>query len=359
MGARTNVDDTAARTSALDQWVASVHREFIEAQARSLSEPARTFEILRKVVEAWVHAMLTRHDPTFNPYDRRELRTEQLSHAIERIKPHLPPELQNVPGSLAKRCNPFHHNTGQPQVANPHSARAALIEAASLVEFLHTQIDVPAPNEVMRLLNGLLQKPVSAPAQPTLGLAPIPRERVPLAASTQPSTRTFAKHGAFAVLVLVGLGLAVMWFRRGTPSQPAEAEVVGSGSGNSPKPADSVSRALAWVDRYEADIASQDVERVVRNMRFPMKSFFGRKDASETFVRDQTAKWFTNNTNTKTFFDNCREGTSPAKERYAVRCDVRLEPALREALAPQCFVFDGEGLLVSRTDSNSPASCPP
>ena len=180
MGAPTSVDDTAARRSARDHWISSVHREFIEAHARARSEPGRTLEILRKVVEGWVHAMVAMHDPTFKPYERRELRTEQLSEAIARIKAQLPPALQDVPGILAKRCNPFHHNTGQPQVATPHSARAALIETASLIEYLHTQVELPVPNEVMRLLNELLRQPVSGRAQPTaLGVESVHAALIP------------------------------------------------------------------------------------------------------------------------------------------------------------------------------------
>ena len=158
-------------------------------------------------------------------------------------------------------------------------------------------------------------------------------------------------------MVVVGIS-ATAWYLLRTEAGPLPLPA-SAPSTDEVRPAPGRNPALAWVDRYEADIASRDVERVVRNMRFPLKSFFGRKDVSEKDARKQTATWFTTNSNTKTFIDNCREVTSPAKEVFAVRCEVRLEPAPKEGLAPQCFVFDSEGLLVSRTDSKSPESCPP
>jgi hypothetical protein len=350
MGRPTTVDGTAARRSARDQWVVSTHREFVAAYVRARSEPARSLELLRAVLEGWAHAVSVECDPSFAPYEGTKLRTEALSKRLGVAQANLPSGLREVADLLKRQSDPLHHNTGEPRSVTPRIALGALHQCAELLVHLHREIlREPMPAESARIVaeldgessTGRLVAPTWVGTGPPIAEQPPARR-----SSAGRDRRVLWVPAGIVVLGAVGVGL---WMTLGS-HKPAAADSRVAGTGT-PAPKD----PILWVQTYEADLASKDVDRIARGMRFPMDSFFGKKGADEQSVRKLMAQWFATNP-PQTLVERC-VALAPAPDRHPVRCDVRL--GVNGAPEAQCLVFDDSGKLRSRTKATGTADCLP
>lgn len=329
----------------------STHREFVAAYVRARSEPARSLELLRAVLEGWAHAVSVECDPSFAPYEGTMLRTEALAKRLAVAKANLPSGLREVADLLKRQSDPLHHNTGEPRSVEPLVALGALSQCAALLVHLHREIlREPMPAESARIVaeldrkssTGRLVAPTSAetPIEPPIAVQPAGQ---PVVRGTGAGSGRVGIAIAVGVVALVGVGVG-LW-----TTLPKDA---------SPDPTGTDQRAdpLKWVEAYQANLASKDVDRIARGMRFPMDRIFGRSNADEPFVRKAMKDWFEKPEAPPTFFERC-VALAPAPDRHPVRCDVRLGAS--GAPEAQCLVFDDAGRLRSRTVAERPEDCPP
>ncbi len=355
---RTVPDDGGGRESARDAWRASTMHYFRLAAEHIDRDPDRSLQELRKVLEGWAHLVCVVLDPTFRPYERQELRREPLARVLDRAREHLPAQRRNAIKALKTLADDAHHNQGHIQQTPPRIARAAALQCADLLEWLHTDVlQEPVPT----LVTDLGGKDSTSPA--------LSGQR----ASTEQTGRT--RRGAFGLLVvgaLVGFIYAIVTLpnepaQRDTQSKqtaeplPSDTPADGSASpttSGAPRlkaPGGRTSDATALVRRYEAAIAGEDLEAILALHRFPTTRWFLAKDATRDAIRENYKGWFAKH-DRRVLFEDCRE-IQPG----VARCESRVDPPLEHhpGRVPTCLVFDDSGLLVSRTELDSVPNCPP
>jgi hypothetical protein len=362
MGLPTAVDGTAAWRSARDQWVVSTHRYFVEGYMRARSEPARSLELLRKVLEGWAHAVSVECDPSFAPYEGTRLRTEALGARLGAAKANLPSGLREVAELLKRQTDSFHHNTGEPRSVTPRIALGALHQCAELLVHLHREIlREPMPVESARIVAELDGETSTAgPVAPTWVGTPLGQPGAGQPPVGSGAGRSRVVLGVAAGVVALGAIVSAAWWTLGS-REPAAADVrLARTSDPAPPPGPRATDArpdpIEWVQAYQADLASGDVDRIARGMRFPMDRIFGKPNADEPFVRKAMKDWFEKPDALPTFFERC-VALAPTPDRHPVRCDMRL--GATGAPEAQCLVFDDAGKLRSRTVPERPEDCPP
>jgi hypothetical protein len=313
VGARTNVDDTAARRSARDQWEAVAHREFRDARSHAQSEPGRTLEVLRKVLEAWAFALLSIQDPTFKPYKGDKPRKEQLAKALIRLSPQFPLAVRDAVLKLKPAADSAHHATSQLKIISPEVVQEMLRHSTTLLEYLDTQTDLP----------------VAVEAEPI---------RQPGAAGR----RRYVIGVGLGGVAVVGISATAWWLLNRSELDAKPLPIATT----EPVADQRTTNTSRWVKSYEEAINSFDVGRVTSLMQFPMNRYFKLTDAPKEDVSAWVKNWFDRNPNKKTYFESCGPASVDPGGPFVVQCVERLDG--RPANENHCLVFTQQGLLSAR-----------
>lgn len=340
-------------------------------------DPDRCLQELRKVLEGWAHLVCVVLDPTFRPYDRQDLRREPLAQALKRAREYLPAHRRDAVSVLKSLGDGAHHNQGHVQQTSRRIARASILQCGDLLEWMYTDV---------------LREPVPVELhEPTVGGAvhtPVPSE-TPQARRAPPRALHDRKKKLFLVALLLGLlvGTIVAAFsERGADVKPeptdSAADSVTAEPGSSPRATASTSAvttataaatvqgstlperdetrpdidALRLVRRYEAAVATKNVEQILALHAFPATWWYQKRGASREYVRDLYVRWFAVEGRRRVSFERCK-----VVANAAVQCQLQHEPPYQSHPqgVPTCLVFDIEGRLQSRTEVDSKGSCPP
>jgi hypothetical protein len=342
---RTDVDDTAARASARDAWVASTRHYFVEGCTHWRTQPEYALGRVRLVVEGLVHVVCVELEPKFNPHERGKLRRLKLEDGIRAAKPHLPPDRLDLVNTLKNLGNIFHHNQGVVQRSTPKMALHALLQCASLLEWLDQLLRDRPPQSYLTALRDLESAAaVATPIPPATAVAtPLP----PAIPRARPAVSRRARW-PFAVALMLAAVALVLVLRRNFSTRDELFM-----PGGSPE--------VAWVKAYNDAIAAHDVDRILALHVLPAPRYFMLKNVSEPQLRSLYEGWYKSYGKThETGFRACELVAKLPDGSRAVRCDTYIEPPLEKgpSVIPACLVFRPDGHVVSRTEIRSFA-CPP
>jgi hypothetical protein len=334
--AKTEVDRSPARRSARDQWASSAVSSFQKACHHWKDDPARSLELLRRVLEGVAHAVRIDRDDSFASHERAELNRQLLGELLPKIRPHLPKGLWPIVESIKKLGDLHHHNQGEAIEASPRQALGMLQQCAALLEWLYDDvIGAPRPPELTAAIRALDNRGTGSVVSMVVEPRPVAPRRA---------------HGArwrWLALVAAALVTAGVWFLFITVRSPFR---------NLSQP------ERGWIEAYQSALEARDPDRLVALHVIPTGRFFESRGLDAPTLRKLFKGWFDYaGPAHRTGFDQCVTVYAGSDGVRALTCDTYIDPPIpgKASRLATCLAFNSEGKVVTRTELSRVPSCPP
>ncbi len=332
--AKTDVDRSTARRSARDQWASSAVSSFQKACGYRKDDPARSLELLRKVLEGVAHAVCVTRDDAFRSHRGAELNRALLGELLPKVRPHIPRGLRVFVDTVKNLGDLHHHNQGETIEASPLQAQAMLLQCAALLEWLYKGVlDTPLPPELtaaIRALDDRGTNPVSVVAETRRVAPPHVRRR----------SRWWLGIPALGMVAAVWLVLSAIGSPFHNLSQPERR----------------------WIEAYQSALEARDPDRLVALHVIPTGRFFEGRAFDAPALRKLFKGWFDYaGPAHRTGFDRCSTTLAGSDRTRALTCDTYIDPPIpgKPSRVATCLVFNSEGKVVSRVELSRVPSCPP